>query len=136
MDILLDKDGKVSFVDGKLGVTTDMPSKVSQRLFIRLRSNKGYWFMDKTFGVDWIYSIFGKRKTKNIIDSTLQNEIYKDQYVLEIIHWKSSVTAQTYTCQFSVKISGLDEELVSIRLLANESGFIIEDSEGNSYQVA
>lgn len=136
MDILLGKDGKLSFVSGLLALTSDLPSKVSQRLFIQLRSNKGYWFLDKTYGIDWLNSIFGKRKTKNSIDTILQNEIYKDKYVLEIVSWNSTITQQTYTCTFSVKISGLDDETVSIKLLANELGFIIEDSEGNSYKVA
>ena len=136
MDILLGKDGKLSFVSGLLALTSDLPSKVSQRLFIQLRSNKGYWFLDKTYGIDWLKSIFGKRKTKNSIDTILQNEIYKDKYVLEIVSWNSTITQQTYTCTFSVKISSPDDETVSIKLLANELGFIIEDSEGNSYKVA
>lgn len=135
MDILLGSDGKLSFQGGLFGVTSDLPSKVSQRLFINLKSNKGYWFLDRTYGVDWINSIFGKRKTKNSIDTILQNVVYADKYVLEIISWDSDVTSKKYTCTFSVKISGIDEDVVSVRLLANELGFIIEDSEGNSYQV-
>lgn len=135
MDILLSKDGKVSFTDGLLSITGDLPEKVSQRLFIRLRSNRGYWFMDKTFGLNWLNNIFGKRKTKGSIDTILQNEIYKDKYVMEIVNWESTVTGRSYECRFSVRISSLDDSLLTVRLLANEFGFVIEDSEGNTYQI-
>lgn len=135
MDILLNKDGKVNFVDGKFRFTEELADKVSQRLYIRLRSSKGYWFMDKTFGLDWLYAIFGKRKTKNSIDTILQNEIYKDKYVLDILSWSSKVEQRSYSCSFTVKISGLQEQLLTIRLMANESGFVIQDSQGNQYQV-
>lgn len=135
MDILLGKDGKVSFKEGRLAVTDELADKVSQRLAIRLRANKGHWFMDKTFGVEWISAIFGKRKTKNSVDTILQNEIYKDKYVLEIIKWDSKITDRTYSCTFTLRISGLDENLLTIRLMANEYGFVIEDSEGNVYQI-
>lgn len=135
MDILLGKDGKVVLDGLQLRITGDLPDKVSQRLFIRLKSNKGYWFMDKTYGVDWVNMIFGKRKKKGAIDTILQNEIYKDKYVLDIVTWRSEVTGRGYQCEFSVKISTEQDSLLTIRLMANEFGFVIEDSEGNQYQV-
>lgn len=135
MDILLNKDGKINLTDLKLSITGDLADKVSQRLFIRLRSNKGYWFMDKTFGVDWINTVTGKRKTKDSIDAILQGVIYKDKYVTEIIKWKSEVSGRAYSCEFTVKISSLQDSLLTVRLLTNESGLVIEDSEGNFYQV-
>ena len=74
MDILLGKDGKVKFDGFRLSITDELPDKVAQRLFIRLRSSKGHWFMDKTYGVEWLNAIFGKRKTQAAIDTILQNE--------------------------------------------------------------
>lgn len=135
MDILLGKDGKVKFDGFRLSITDELPDKVAQRLFIRLRSNKGHWFMDKTYGVEWLNAIFGKRKTQAAIDTILQTEIYKDKYVMEIINWKSDIADRSYSCQFTVRISNLDDNLLTIRLLANEFGFVLQDSEGNQYQI-
>lgn len=136
MDLLLNEKGLLDFTSGSLKTTGDLPQKVSQRLFINLRSNKGYWFMDKSYGVDWVNGVFGKRKSKNVIDTLLQNVVYGDKYVTEIVSWESSVDKRSYSCKFTVKISQLQESYVSINLIANESGMVLQDSAGSQYQIS
>lgn len=92
--------------------------------------------MDKSYGVDWVNGVFGKRKSKNVIDTLLQNVVYGDKYVTEIVSWESSVDKRSYSCKFTVKISQLQESYVSINLIANESGMVLQDSAGSQYQIS
>lgn len=136
MDILL-VDGKVSISGNQLHQTTDLASKVAQRIYVRLKSNKGYWFLDKTFGVDWVGSIFGKRRSKSSIDTRLQQEIIKDIYIDKITSWTSNIDGRSYSCQFTVQVirSQDEDNTISMKLVGNETGLILQDSLGNVYKI-
>lgn len=136
MDILL-VNGKVSITGNQLHPTTDLASKVSQRIYVRLKSNKGYWFLDTTFGIAWLDEIFGKRRTKAAIDTRLQQEILKDTYIERITSWSSNIDGRSYSCQFTIQVirSQDEDNTITMRLVGNESGLILQDSLGNVYEI-
>lgn len=136
MDILL-VNGKVSISGNQLHPTTDLASKVAQRIYVRLKSNKGYWFLDKTFGVSWIEDIFGKRRTKAAIDTRLQQEILKDIYIDRITSWSSDIDGRAYSCQFTIQVirSQDEDNTITMKLVGNESGLVLQDSLGNVYKI-
>ena len=59
MDIKLDENGNVSFSNGESDVTTIGAEDLAQRLYIRLNTFQGEWFMDNTLGVDYWNRLFG-----------------------------------------------------------------------------
>ena len=104
MDIKLDENGNVSFSNGESDVTTIGAEDLAQRLYIRLNTFQGEWFMDNTLGVDYWNRVFGKNRNKRIIDSVIQDEIFKEKDVLQITEYSSSITSQReYSCSFKVR---------------------------------
>lgn len=130
MDIQLNKNGHISLQSGRLTLVTDRALLVAQRLSVRLRTYLGEWFLDTTMGVDWFAEVLLKNVSKQTVDSILQNEILKDEYVVKIVRFSSSVINRNYECSFSVSIKGL-ERVVEIKYLANENNLFVTDEKGN-----
>ena len=130
MDIQLNKYGHISLQGGRLQLVTDRPLLVAQRLSVRLRTYLGEWFLDTKMGVDWFADILLKNVSKQTVDSILQNEILKDEYVLRIITFKSAVIERNYECSFTVEIKNV-ERTVEIKYLANENNLFVTDENGN-----
>lgn len=106
MDLLIDHEvGDLVFANGYTLTTSDEANVVAQRIYIHLRTFKGEWFMDTTYGVPW-FEIFGKKNiTKGYVDRILQEEVYKVEGVREVVDWESSLNNQSrnYQVTFSVR---------------------------------
>lgn len=108
MDIKLDSNGDVAFVNGESLVTSIGAEDLAQRLLIRLRTFQGEWFMDTTYGIDWWNKVFGKNRSKASVDAIIQSEIAKEPDVVQIINYTSSVANEVFKCVFSIRtIEGL-----------------------------
>ena len=135
MDLRLD-EGKLLLRDGKLFLTATQADNVSQRLTIRLRTHKGTWFLNISYGLDWFGKVFTDGVSKVTVDSLLQAEILKDRYIEKIIAFSSEIDNVTgiYSCTFSVKVLGIVGS-VQVKLLTLPDGSLVVDSTGNAISV-
>jgi hypothetical protein len=107
MDLLLDGNNDIVFVNGKATVTQTQSEIVAQRLNIKLKTFLGEWFLDTSIGVPYFQQIFGKVRNKSTIDVIFQNIIAKDEGVVEIKKFESSLdgAGRNYTMTFTVRVS-------------------------------
>lgn len=119
-------NGKLSLVGGDLQLTTDYFDSVAQRLYIRLKSNYGKWFLDTTYGVDYYGKIFGKVRNKTRIDLLIKDEILKDSNVVRITRFISTIDNRTrnYSCDFTVQLVGIAAE-TQYRIITTQNGFAL-----------
>jgi hypothetical protein len=132
MDILQDDRGKIVFINGNLLVTTGNDVLVKQKLFNRLITEKGTWFLDTLQGVNWFDEVFADGTTKEQVDSILRMEILQEPLVDYLINFRSSVDprSRVYTLDFSVKVTGRGDVVV-LKLLANENDLVLTDVNNN-----
>lgn len=119
-------DGKLTLVGGDILLTSDYLDSVAQRLYIRLKSNFGKWFLDTTYGVDYYGKVFGKVGNKTRIDLLIKDEIVKEQNVVRITRFQSNIDnrTRTYSCTFTVLLVGIDIE-AQYRIITTQNGFAI-----------
>ena len=105
MDIKLDESsGDTSIVNGDFAYTNIGVDDLAQRLYIRLNTFQGEWFMDGTLGVDYFNKVFGKNKSKAAIDAIIQAEVLKEPDALQIVSYESSInTDRTFSCTLRVR---------------------------------
>jgi hypothetical protein len=103
LDLLLDSTGDCVFVNGETPVTSTDFEVVGQRLTIRLKTFKGEWIFNTEYGVPYFQRIFGKRVRKQEVDNIFQQEILKEQGVVEILEFSSSLSNNIYNLSFKVK---------------------------------
>lgn len=103
MDILLDENGDISFVNGETPVTRGI-EVVAQRLSIRLHTFQGEYIFNTLYGVPWFQQILGRKVRKQQIDNIMQQQILLEEGVLEIVEFNSTYTRGVYTLVFRVKI--------------------------------
>lgn len=104
MDLKLDRRiGDLVFVNGECPTTTDRIDVVAQRLYIRLRTLFGEWFLNVQYGVPYLERILGHKTTKAVADSILQGEIRKERGVTEITFFASTLNRRDYSCRFRVR---------------------------------
>lgn len=131
MDIRQDyQTGKIVFMNGQIFTTEGRQDSLRQRLDIRLKTQKGSWFLNIFYGVDWFNEVFGDGSTKPTVDLLLQAEILKESLVDKILSFTSSVNniTRVYSCSFKVKLT--DNQISdTVTLLANENGYIVVSSE-------
>lgn len=111
MDLLLDRRGFVHdlvFVNGACPTTGDMIDRVTQRLYIKLRTFFDEWFLDETYGVPWLEQVLGQKTPKSRVDMIIQEQILEEDEVSQITEFNSSLTADTrrYSCTFRVRVAG------------------------------
>ena len=118
MDLLLDRvKNDLVFINGACPTTGDRVDVVIQRLYIRLRTFFGEWFLDITYGVPYLERALGHKVSKTTIDMMLQEQILKENGVKQIISFTSTMDNPTrvYSCSFKVKTdSGEESELITI----------------------
>lgn len=136
MDLRLSDEGKLLLKNGQLFLTDSRGSNVSQRLLIKLKTHRGTWFLNITYGLDWFGKVFTDGVAKLTVDSLLQTEILKDKYVEKITAFFSEIDNITgiYSCTFSVKVKGVVGS-VEVRLLTLHDGTLVVDSTGNAISV-
>ena len=137
MDIRTDiETGKVVFQNGQLFTTLSRQDSLRQRLDIRIKTQKGTWFLNISYGIDWLDEVFSDTSTKSSVDALIQAEILKEDQVESIIGFTSSVnnSTRTYTCDFKVKL--VDQTISeTISLLANENLFVVLDLDGSAIRI-
>ena len=103
MDLLLDSNKDLVFVNGECPVVTERASVVAQRLTIRLRTLYQEWFLNAGYGVPYLERILGQKVKKTTVDAILQEHIYKERGVAEIVSFTSTMVNRRYSCQFRVR---------------------------------
>ena len=130
------EDGKILFQNGKIFTTLSRQDSLRQRLDIRIKTQKGSWFLNISYGIDWFNDVFSDTSTKSSTDALIQAEILKEELVSNIIGFSSSVdnVTRTYRCDFKVKMR---DQTVSdtISLLANEKLFVVLSNDGSAIKV-
>ena len=137
MDIRINvEDGKILFQNGQIFTTLNRQDALRQRLDIRIKTQKGTWFLNISYGIDWFNDVFSDTSTKSSTDALIQAEILKEELVSNIIGFSSSVdnVTRTYRCDFKVKMR---DQTVSdnISLLANEKLFVVLSNDGSAIKV-
>ena len=130
------EDGKILFQNGQIFTTLNRQDSLRQRLDIRIKTQKGTWFLNISYGIDWFNDVFSDTSTKSSVDALIQAEILKEDLVADIIEFRSSVDNITreYRCDFKVKM--VDQTISdSISLLANEKLFIVLSDGGTAVKV-
>src|SRR5690625_7764190 len=76
MDLLLDRNNHdLVFVNGECPTTGDMVDVVTQRLYIRLRTFLGEWYLNYKYGVPWLEKVLGHKTKKSSVDMVIQEQI-------------------------------------------------------------
>lgn len=130
------EDGKIIFQNGRIFTTLSRQESLRQRLDIRIKTQKGTWFLNISYGIDWFNDVFSDTSTKSSVDALIQAEILKEELVADIIEFRSSVNNITreYRCDFKVKM--VDQTVSdSISLLDNEKLFIVLSDGGNAVKI-
>jgi hypothetical protein len=106
----LDDNGDIARVDGNILLLTTYQEAVKQRLQIKLRTFKGEWWLDTSYGIPYHdtgdgRSIIGKGYTKADVDSLYLTEIKQDPDVIAIDYFNSTYNGYTrqYDLNFEVK---------------------------------
>lgn len=130
------EDGKILFQNGQVFTTLSRQDSLRQRLDIRIKTQKGTWFLNISYGIDWFNDVFSDTSTKSSTDALIQAEILKEEQVADIIGFTSYVDniTRTYRCDFKVKM--VDQTISdSISLLADERLFVVLSSDGSAIRV-
>lgn len=130
------EDGKVLFQNGQIFTTLNRQDSLRQRLDIRIKTQKGTWFLNISYGIDWFNDVFSDTSTKSSTDALVQAEILKEDQVEDIIGFVSFVDSvtRTYRCEFKVKM--VDQSVSdSISLLANEKLFVVLSNDGTAIKI-
>lgn len=103
MDLLLGKDKDLVFVNGECPIVQERAEVVAQRLTIRLRTLYQEWFLNVDYGVPYLEKILGHKVKKTTVDAIIQEQIYKERGVSEIVSFTSRMVNRDYSCQFRVR---------------------------------
>lgn len=118
MDLLMDIDNAkdLLFVNGECPVTSYPVQTVAQRLFIRLRTFRGEWFFNTTYGVPYFQRVFTKT-SKSSVDAIFQAQILSENGVKRITEFSSTLDAATRKYSLSFRVSttaGQETETITI----------------------
>ena len=107
MDLLWKRDGAVHdlvFINGECPTTDGRSDSVAQRLYIRLRTFKGEWFLAEGYGVPWLENVLGHKVKKSTVDMVVMDAIMSVEGVKRIISFESSFDnpKREYECKFVV----------------------------------
>lgn len=106
MDLLWVRDGKVHdlvFVNGECPTTRGRTDSVAQRLYLKLRTFQGEWFLNEDHGVPWLEDVLGKKVKTSTVDMIIQNAILSTSGVKKIETFSSSFDNpnRVYECRFT-----------------------------------
>lgn len=88
-DLKLGSDNDLIMADGDLVLTTTRTEIAAQTLGITLKTYRGEWFLNTTFGVPYLQEIIGVARKKDIVDRIFLAEIAKNIYIDTINSYKS-----------------------------------------------
>lgn len=119
MDLKLnERKNDLVFVNGACPMTEGVNDAVAQELTLRLRTFRGEWFRDITFGTPWMQRVLGKKVDKSVVDIVIQEQIRKNPKVVQITHFESSFDskAREYSCYFRVRSLEGETDLITFSL--------------------
>ena len=104
MDILLNEDTHdAEFVNGDAPVTPTVDEGLRQRLKIKLLTFKGELIYNTEYGTPYYQEIFGKGRSKQIVDTIFRDLINEDEDVVRITRFESEITRdRQYVLSFAV----------------------------------
>lgn len=125
MDLKI-KNGKLNLLSGDIQLTDSYVDSVAQRIYIRLKTTYGKWFLDTTYGIDYFGKIFGKTVNKTKVDLHILNEIRKEREVARVVSYKSNVDSKTrkYTAEFTIQARGISDTQ-TYRIITTANGLAI-----------
>ena len=111
MDLKLDTDHDLKFVDNDLVVTEVESESLAQRLIIKLKTFQGEWYLDERVGIPYFQSILGKNRSKETIDAIFKRAITEEPEVQALNSYRSILDTKNriFTVSFSVQSSNEDE---------------------------
>ena len=96
-------------------MTQPLTETVAQRLFIRLRTFLGEWFLNTAYGVPYFTEVLGKKTSKSAVDLIMQQQILAEVGVKEITYFNSTLINRQYSLNFRVKVvDGSTTDTISI----------------------
>lgn len=103
-DILLNTDGDLSIVGGKVTLISDSLQALEQRLTIRLKTFQEEWFLNVNHGLPYYQQIFTKSIAQSSVDNLFRSYILETDGVVRLFDFSSTLNHQTrkYTLTFSV----------------------------------
>lgn len=103
--------GDLIFVNGACPVTKNRVDVVAQRLYIRLRTFYGEWYLTDEYGVPYLERILGKKINKNSVDAIFQEQIHAENGVVSITYFRSQFdnANRRYSCEFRVRVDSGDQ---------------------------
>lgn len=110
MDILRkdNHSGDVIFYNAPMTreqMTCGLRTSVSQRLVMRLKTFKGEWFMNTSYGFPYFQEVLGKKINKHAVDEIFRREILKERGVKNLSNFKSTLTKdRKYSIEFRVAV--------------------------------
>lgn len=96
----------LEFVNGGCPTTKGRTDNVEQRLYIKLRTFKGEWYLNEEYGVPWMEEVLGIKVRKSTVDMIIQKAILEETGVERITHFSSTMSdskTREYSCNFSVR---------------------------------
>src|SRR5574338_661055 len=107
MDLLLDENNDLVFINGECPVTVTQQEVVGQRLKITLQTFLEEWFLDLDVGIPYFQHIFQKHKDKSSVDTIFQQAILNDPGVIELLSYESTLEAASrrFALSFEVDVS-------------------------------
>lgn len=135
MDILMNQSTKdLVITSGDIALVGNQPSLLVQRLFVRFKTFKRELFWNTNFGIDYLNDVFGRSRQKLTVDTIFKTAILSEGMVESLVTFTSKISNYAYSCQFKVKLKGL-EQTVTVYLLTNENGITLTDEKGNSLTI-
>lgn len=115
-DIILSKpNNDITFSGNDLAFfVKDSPDFVAQRLEIKLRNDKGEWFLDINYGIPWMKSILSQGNKKSLADNYIRKTIIEDPAIKSITSYSSTLSKTVLTVKFTAKL--ITNELTTITL--------------------
>lgn len=107
MDLLLDENNDLVFINGECPVTVTQQEVVGQRLKITLQTFLEEWFLDLDVGIPYFQHIFQKHKDKSSVDTIFQQAILNDPGVIELLSYESTLEAASrrFALSFEVRVA-------------------------------
>lgn len=91
MDLKLNGDHDLLFVDNDLVLTETESESLAQRLVVKLKTFQGEWFLDQFEGIPYFQSIFGKNRSKEAVDAIFKRAITDEPEVASLISYQSTL---------------------------------------------
>lgn len=104
-DIVLDENNDITFKNGDLNLFEETdPLLIAQRLEIKLRLNKGEWFLDINQGIPWQQEILSKNNQRNLADTYIRRTIISDEDIKSITQYTATFNNGVYSVFFNATL--------------------------------